>query len=165
MTPEDHKQVIRRVFAEIVNQANYDLIDELYHPDFVDHDPFPGAPDGLPAAKYSIELLRRAIPDMHVTIEDISAHEDKVVIHNTWRGHHTGRMFGVMPPTGKRVHFTGIVIWRFADGKVAERWAMIDKAALRRQTGAAVPAATTMAAAGRAANGARTLLRSSRRAA
>ena len=132
-SPEQNKHVILRVFREIVNGADYDLMPELYHESFVDHDPVPGAPEGLAAARYSIESLRRAIPDLHATVEDISAHADRVVIHVTWRGKQTGSLVKLVPPSGREVNFTGIVIWRFAEGKIAERWAMIDKDALSRQ--------------------------------
>jgi steroid delta-isomerase-like uncharacterized protein len=136
VSPEYNKQVILRVFDEIVNQARYELIPELYKEDFVDHDPVPGSSPGIAAARQSIEQLRGAIPDLHVTVEDISAHGDKVVIHNTWRGNHTGRFLG-FPPSGRAVHFTGIVIWRLVDGKVAERWALIDKQQMAKQMAAA----------------------------
>ena len=57
-----------------------------------------------------------------MTIEDISAHDDMVVIHNTWRGTHRGELLG-MAPTGRSFLSVGIVIWRFdEEGKIAERW-------------------------------------------
>ena len=55
---------------------------------------------------------------MKVTIEDIIAEGDKVVVRNTWRG--TNRA------TGQRLQFGGIVIWRIADGKIVERWAYLE---------------------------------------
>jgi steroid delta-isomerase-like uncharacterized protein len=119
-TPEENKEVIRRVFDEVVNQGNLDVIDELYSPDIEDHEPVPGAPPGIEGVKYSIGSLREAFPDLIVTIDDMSAHGDMVVVHNTWRGTHLGRLAGV-DGTGKQVSFSGIVIWRFEDGKIAER--------------------------------------------
>ncbi|XES01483.1 ester cyclase [Streptomyces sp. S1D4-11] len=57
-----------------------------------------------------------------MTIEDMSAHGDHVVIHNTWRGTHLGDFLGA-PPTGQAIEFTGVVVWRLlADGLIAERW-------------------------------------------
>jgi predicted ester cyclase len=119
---ERNKATIRRVFAEFVNQGNFALVDEVYRPDVVDHAGLPGAPEGAEGVKYTIAGLREAFPDFHVTIEDISAHDDMVVIHNTWRGTHLGELLGIAP-TGRTLLSVGIVIWRFdEEGKIAERW-------------------------------------------
>ena len=119
---ERNKATIRRVFAEFVNQGDSSIVDELYRPDIVDHAGLPGAPEGTEGVKYTIAGLRAAFPDFHVTIEDISAHNDMVVIHNTWRGTHQGELLGVAP-TGRTFLSVGIVLWRFdQEGRIAERW-------------------------------------------
>lgn len=121
-TEDRNKATIRRVFAEFVNRGDSSLVDELYRPDIVDHAGLPGAPEGAEGVKYTIAGLRAAFPDFHVTIEDISAHDDMVVIHNTWRGTHRGELLG-MAPTGRTFLSVGIVIWRFdEEGRIAERW-------------------------------------------
>jgi predicted ester cyclase len=121
-TEERNKTSIRRVFAEFVNQGDESVVDELYRPDVVDHAGLPGAPEGADGVKYTIASLRAAVPDFHVTIEDISAHGDMVVIHNTWRGTHLGELLGVAP-TGRSFLSVGIVLWRFdEEGRIAERW-------------------------------------------
>ncbi|MGW0079627.1 ester cyclase [Streptomyces cellulosae] len=119
---ERNKATIRRVFAEFINQGDFSLVDELYRPDMIDHAGLPGEPGGAEGVKYTIAALREAFPDFHVTIEDISAHDDMVVIHNTWRGTHRGELLG-MAPTGRSFLSVGIVIWRFdEEGRIAERW-------------------------------------------
>ena len=55
---------------------------------------------------------------MKVTIEDIVAEQDKVVVCNVWRA--TG------PQTGRMIQFAGIVIWRIANRRIAERWAYLE---------------------------------------
>jgi hypothetical protein len=57
-----------------------------------------------------------------------------VVVHNTWTGTQTGKLLG-LPATGRRVSFSGIVLWRIEDGLIAERWGMLDTAGMLRQTG------------------------------
>jgi predicted ester cyclase len=42
-----------------------------------------------------------------------------------------------IPPTGKAVEFTGIRIFRVADGKIAEGWVDWDTFGLMRQLGKA----------------------------
>ncbi|PNE32934.1 hypothetical protein AF335_15610 [Streptomyces eurocidicus] len=118
---ERNKAVIRRVFDEFVNRGDFSVVDEIYRADVVDHQPLPGAPKGIPGVKYTIAGLRAGFPDLHVTIEDMSAHADHVVIHNTWRGTHLGEFLG-LPPTGRAIEFTGVVVWRLTGGLIAERW-------------------------------------------
>ncbi|MEW1720665.1 ester cyclase [Streptomyces sp. NPDC093109] len=118
---EKNKAIIRRVFDEFVNRGDFSVVDEIYHPSMVDHQPLPGAPEGLEGVRYTIAGLRAGFPDLHVTIEDMSAHADQVVIHNTWRGTHLGEFLGA-PPTGRPLEFRGVVVWRLTEGLIAERW-------------------------------------------
>ncbi|TXS01807.1 ester cyclase [Streptomyces sp. col6] len=119
---ERNKETIRAVFHTFVNKGDFSLVDRIYSPDMVDHQPLPGAPEGLEGVRYTIAGLREGFPDLHVTIEDISAHADHVVVHNTWRGTHLGEFLG-MEPTGRVIEFKGVVVWRLLDnGLIAERW-------------------------------------------
>ncbi|MGW2522783.1 ester cyclase [Streptomyces sp. NPDC001617] len=118
---ERNKKIIRRVFDEFVNKGVFSVVDEIYREDMIDHQPLPGAPEGRSGVKYTIAGLRAGFPDLHVTIEDMSAHADYVVIHNTWRGTHLGDFLG-MAPTGRPMESRGVVVWRLADGLIAERW-------------------------------------------
>ncbi len=131
-TVEANKSLLRRVFDEIVNGRNLDLLDELYREDMIDHDPLPGAPAGIPGVRYTLGSLQAAFSDLHVTIHEVSAHGDKVVLHNTWSGTQDGKLLG-LPPTRKRVAYDGIVIFRVQDGLVAERWGLVDVDGLARQ--------------------------------
>ena len=60
--------------------------------------------------------MHARFPDLHVTIEDMIAEGDKVVCRNVWRA----------TDGTKKIQFKGIVIWRFADGRIVERWASVD---------------------------------------
>jgi predicted ester cyclase len=124
-TVEANKALLHRVFDEIVNGRNLDLLDELYREDMIDHDPLPGAPAGIPGVRHTLGSLQAAFSDLNVTIHDVSAHGDKVVLHNTWSGTQDGKLLG-LPPTRKRVSYDGIVIFRVQDGLVAERWGLVD---------------------------------------
>jgi predicted ester cyclase len=76
-----------------------------------------------------------AFPDLHFTIEDIVAAEDKVAIRATVHCTHLGLFMG-MPPTGKQAIWTGIDISRIAGGKIVELWAEYDYLGLMQQLGA-----------------------------
>jgi ketosteroid isomerase-like protein len=119
MTPEEAKDFVRRHFEDFVNKKDLSAADRNFHPDYQEHGA--DAPAGLPAGpagpkQYLAGAFRR-FPDIHVTVEDAIAEGDKVAVRNTWRATDS--------VTGQRIEFAGIVIWRIADGKLAERWAYL----------------------------------------
>lgn len=118
--PESMKQFIRDHFEQFVNRRNLDIADLNFAPDFVDHgaDVPPGTPPGPQGARQYVGGALERFPDMHVTIEDVIAEDDRVVVRNTWQG--TDRA------SGRKLRFGGIVIWRMANGKLAERWAYLE---------------------------------------
>ena len=119
MTIEEMKSFVRQHFEDFVNRRRLEVADVNFAQDFVDHgaDVPPGTPPGPQGAKEYVGSALERYPDMHVTIDDIIAEGDKVVVRNTWTG--TDRQ------SGKRLRFSGIVIWRMKDGKLAERWAYL----------------------------------------
>jgi steroid delta-isomerase-like uncharacterized protein len=122
-TPDQNKALVRRVFDEIATGGDFTVVDDLYTEDYVDHAPFPGSPGGRGDVRHSIGALRTALPDLHVTVQEMSAYGDKVATHNTWQGTHTGEVLGI-DPTGRVLTFAGVVVFRVAGGKIAERWAI-----------------------------------------
>jgi predicted ester cyclase len=70
-------------------------------------------------------MFHTGFPDFHGTIEDIVAEGDKVWIRVTYRGTHTGKYLG-LAPTGKKITFTAVQIYRIVAGKVVERVSVSD---------------------------------------
>ena len=66
------------------------------------------------------------------------AEGDKVVGRNTVTGTHRGDYMGI-PPTGKSITYNEIFIGRFAGGRIAETWGVVDVLSQMRQLGA-IPA-------------------------
>lgn len=84
-----------------------------------------------PVKKMAAALLK-AFPDLAVTIEDMIAEGDRVVARITMVGTHQGRFQGV-EPTGRRIEFRAIDIWRVEDGRLKEHWDMADRFGFMRQ--------------------------------
>jgi predicted ester cyclase len=120
MSLEEMKAFIRDHFEQFVNRKNLEIADVNFAPDFVDHgaDVPPGTPPGPAGAKQYVGKALKRFPDMKVTIEDIVAEQDKVVVRNVWRA--------TDPQTGRKIQFAGIVIWRIANRRIAERWAYLE---------------------------------------
>jgi predicted ester cyclase len=66
-----------------------------------------------------------SLPDVHITIEDVIAEGDTVVGRNSVTGTHQGDYVG-LPPTGRSVTYNEIFILRFANGRIAETWGVVD---------------------------------------
>src|SRR5437016_154389 len=135
-TPEENKALIRRSYEEGVNKRNLSIADEVFSPDYVSY--YAGkktdqrGPEGF---RQGIAQFLAAFPDLQGTIEDIVAEGDRVATRQTWRGTHLGVFAGV-PPTGKRVTFANMDIYRFEDGKAVEEWFSMDIFGLMQQLGA-----------------------------
>ena len=104
---EAAEAVLRRLYEEVFNQKNLDIVDELYATDFVDHSP--GAPQGRAGAKQTIGGVLAAFPDLRVTVEQWIVDGDMVATFVTFRGTHQGEAFGVAP-TGQPVEWSHIDI-------------------------------------------------------
>ena len=120
MTLEEMKAHVKRHFQEFVNAKNVDIADETIADDFLDHDGPGGRPTGREGDKAMMRAWQARCPDLHVSIEDVIAEGDKVVCRNVWRM--------TNPDSGSKVELKGIVIWRFAEGKLVERWASVEPA-------------------------------------
>jgi predicted ester cyclase len=133
--PEVNKAIVRRYFQEILDGGNLDLVDEIFDPQYVLHDPSsPQEVRGLEGTKRYVGMFRSAFPDIAHNIEDQFAEGDKVVTRLRAHATHTGDLMGITP-TGKGVTIEGISIWRIADGKIEECWFNYDALGLMRQLG------------------------------
>jgi steroid delta-isomerase-like uncharacterized protein len=132
-----NKATFRRI-QDAVNTGDMEVIsttiDELVAPDLLIRTPLPVEATGARAAKHVWAMLLRGLPDLHLTIEDLIAEGDKVVSRNTVTGTHQGEYMG-LPPTGKTVTYNEIFIFRFAGGRIAEMWGVVDVFSQMKQLG------------------------------
>ncbi len=112
-----------------------DTIDEIVDPDVLIRTPLPVQATGPQALREVFARLHRAFPDLHVMVEDLIEEDDKVVGRNTVSGTHQGEYMG-LPPTGKTITYNEIFIFRFADGRIAETWGVVDVFSQIKQLGA-----------------------------
>ncbi|HEX3813450.1 MAG TPA: ester cyclase [Mycobacteriales bacterium] len=110
-------------------------IDDIFDPDVRIGTPLPIEATGAQALKQVWSTLLRAYPDLHVTVEDLFGEGDRVVARNTVTGTHQGEYLGI-PPTGRSVTYNEMFIVRFADGRIAETWGVVDLLSQLRQLGA-----------------------------
>ncbi len=139
MTLEENKNIVRR-YQDAYNTNDLDALDQVLDAHFIGHAPiYPGMPAGLEGAKQAHRTNLALFPDFSVTIEDLVAEGDKVVMRFRAAGTHTGApLFGI-PPSGKHFEFTGMSMFRIANGKIVEHWANEDEMGLLRQLGVQPP--------------------------
>lgn len=134
--PMEGIAIVRR-FVDLLNAGDEAGLQALVADDFVCH-----VAGGLAAGAHGPEIWRRragalrtAFPDYRITIEDLLADGDKVVMRYRGQGTHRGPLFGA-GPTNSRVEYTGIMVVRISEGKLAEEWTEYDQFGLMRQIGA-----------------------------
>jgi predicted ester cyclase len=117
LTTDEMKTKVRSHFEDFVNNRKADVIRTNMTPDFYDHDGPGGKPTNVMGDEQMMRQMYSAMPDLHLTIEDLIAEDDKVVCKNHWRW--------TDPESGRKMGFHGFVLWRFEGDKIAERWATV----------------------------------------
>jgi steroid delta-isomerase-like uncharacterized protein len=138
MPPTENKALVRRFYDEAWDQGRFGVIDEVFAENYQRHDlrpthPVPG-PEGM---KRITADFRAAFPDLRFEVEIVIAEDEFVAARWTASGTHTGP-WGAVEPTGRRATFSGVNIFRFEDGQVAEIWNHRDDLGLMEQVGAPV---------------------------
>ncbi len=132
---EENKAIVQRYVDEIQNKHNLDAIEDIFSSDFIDHmDSFGGLFQGLDGLKRGYSHQLTAFPDIQMTVHELIAEGDKVVVYKTGTGTHCEEYNGI-PATGKKIKFTNVYIFRIKDKKIAEYWGLFDENGVKRQLG------------------------------
>jgi steroid delta-isomerase-like uncharacterized protein len=134
MSIEVNKAIVRRFVDEILNKHDWDVSDEIVAPDYVRHMPSGQDIHGSEGLKAQVEQANEEWTDLTFIAEDMIAEEDRVAVRFLSRPTHSRTAFGI-PPTGKQLTYTGVVIYRVADGKIVEDWVEHDMLGLLQQMG------------------------------
>ncbi len=129
---ERNKQVVRRVYEDVLNQGRLDVAREIHTADFKAHAGTRTA--GLEEDIAAARGWRSAFPDLVVTIEQMLAEGDRVAVFWTARGTNTGEGNG-LPATGQGGEARGMTIFRLEKGRIAEEWNVMDRYGMLKQLG------------------------------
>lgn len=126
MSEEHNISIIKRM-VDLINQQKLSQLSELTHPNFKRHDLAGALPEvsGTNGPVNLVQMVLRAIPDLHYEIQQIVAKDDRVAVQLRGTGTHRGEFLSVAG-TGKRIQWNAINIYRFQDGKVIENWQLLD---------------------------------------
>jgi len=132
---EKEMKALADKYLEIWNEGNLSLCDEILSPEIVRHtvDIYEDI-TGIEAFKEHVNLQWTTFSDFNVTLDELIIKGDIMVGRWTVTGTNTGP-FGELPPTGKKVKFSGVEVSHFLDGKAVEQWVYYNQAAVFSQIG------------------------------
>ena len=125
MIVEKHKKIARDLSQKVVNEKDYSPIEEYLTDGYVYHGlggMMSKTPQGFMEA---IKGFHAAIPDLKSEIIDMVGEGDRLVLRFNFTGTHQGEFLG-FPASGAALHFEGMTMRRFVNGKVAEDWDYFD---------------------------------------
>jgi predicted ester cyclase len=117
-------------YMAAVNAHDTSAFPDLFAEAYIQHSG--RSPSGLAGQIANFRNILDTWPDFHWQVEDRIISGDKVVARTTIAATHSRVVQGIAP-TGRRVTFGTIDIWRVADGKFAEHWDLVDVPGLQKQ--------------------------------
>jgi predicted ester cyclase len=127
---EKNKAIAMRVFDEIFNQGKFQVANEIYAPDFVNHGQHRDF--GLEEDQAAARWEKQACPDLKITVELMATDGDLVTV--VWRVKGTNTAYASpLPATGVRIESRGITVWRIVDSRIREEWTALDQLGIVRQ--------------------------------
>jgi predicted SnoaL-like aldol condensation-catalyzing enzyme len=121
MTSQENKNRVMKLIeaANKTDLADLErLADQFYSPQWIFH--APGTPNSVLNLEGLKEWMRqyfRDWPDVHLTVENFIAEDDKVVCH--------GWITGRNPINDQRLSQEFMHIYRFIEGKLVEEWELV----------------------------------------
>jgi predicted ester cyclase len=124
-------ELVRDWVEAIWNQGHLERVLEFHPSSFMNE----GQLSSPEHARLWHERMRATYPDLAYTIKDIFACGDRVALRWMATGTQAGELWGLVPPTHKRVTWGGSHLLRVVDGQIVEVWAFTEFAALLEQLG------------------------------
>lgn len=126
---EANKELVRRWVEEIINQQSSAACDELMAEEYLEHavatfgTSESGRVNGPQHMRETAGWLADQFPDVRMTIEALIAEGDTVAVRVLAEGTNTGKLAGMLPPTGKRFSAHQTHWFRIEQGRLVEHWA------------------------------------------
>jgi steroid delta-isomerase-like uncharacterized protein len=119
------KDVVLRAHYEVWNRGHYELIEEIYSPDYAAHFICGTEVRGCDGVREFIKAHHRSFPDWTERVVDIIADGDRVVTRYISTGTHEGEFTGIAA-TGRKIEIAEVSIHKVMNGKIVEQWGFPD---------------------------------------
>lgn len=138
MGVQENKALVQKAIDEFFNKGDVTAADRLFDNNYVWHAADGSGPMTRDRHKADFSLMKKAMPDMTIHVDDMLADGDKVVTRCTITGTHQGVLqgdAGDIHPTHKKVTWTATTTHRIQGGKIVEGWVNYDRAGIDKQLG------------------------------
>jgi predicted ester cyclase len=128
------KQVASSLMRSLTTSTR-EQVERQIAADFVQHSP--GVPPGRTDFLDFLDASNVAFPDGQFDLQDTMSEGQRVLLRWQFTGTHLGLWkYRPAPPTGRRITFSGMDLWRFnAEDKLCEIWFVGDMLSLMLQLG------------------------------
>jgi steroid delta-isomerase-like uncharacterized protein len=133
-TQTDLMKRVGRRMIEIMNARKLDALDEIYAKDAEWSGPGGRELRGVEQIREMVSGYLTAFPDVRMTLERQVAEGDLLTTQWRAQGTHKGPL-GEIPASGKKVDIRGLLISRFARGKVVDEVELFDELRMLKQIG------------------------------
>lgn len=123
--------------AKAINEGDFETLRQGFTANVKEHDPAAMQKQGPEGYVDFFRAVRAAFPDFNISADHMVADENNIALAYTMTGTHRGPFEGI-PATGKSIRARGMMIARFENGKIAERWGSSDELGILKQLGAEV---------------------------
>ncbi|BAN00916.1 ester cyclase [Ilumatobacter coccineus] len=128
---DDNKKIIADLVDAQWNRRDLDFVRATYAPDasiFVPGYDTGGIDDVIDDAQHYFD----AFTDVTMSVDDLIAEGDRVVLRWTTAGRHVGDYYGT-PATDRVIAMQGVDVFRLDGGLIVEAWSLWDAASVDKQ--------------------------------
>jgi len=129
-----NERVVEAFLQDVINEHNGDHAINYLNPDMAWSGGTVGTVTGSANVAGLFASVVAAFPDAQITINDIFAQGDQVVVRVVVSGTQEGAILGI-PASGRFVQWDGVDVYRLSDGKISNIWAGDDWTAILNDTG------------------------------
>jgi predicted ester cyclase len=117
----ENRQILERYYERVFNAREIDAIGEYWADEQM-----------MGAVTRGCLTYFEAFPDLHISLDELIAEDNRVFVRSTITGTHDGEYKGIAP-TGRNVATDCAEVYRLVDGKIVGYWCLLNVAGLMRQ--------------------------------
>ena len=120
---EKNRRAVLTLYETVFRNHDFSRLDDIMRDDYIQHNE--DCPQGKAGFVQFFESIFAGIPDFSYTMKRIVAEGDLVMLWSSTTGTHKNEWLGC-PPTGNKLNFDVVDIFRLEDGLIAEHWDVAD---------------------------------------
>jgi predicted SnoaL-like aldol condensation-catalyzing enzyme len=123
-TTQTNKKLVEAFCTQVIINHDMSNLDQFIREDYIQHNA--DCPQGRDGFIEFFTTIFQAVPDFSYSIKQIISEGDFVWVYSRTTGTHTGSPWLGVQPSGRRLDFDVIDMFRLQDGKIAEHGDVAD---------------------------------------